>query len=376
MKEKIVQLRSLVACFVGGFIGIITAGYVDPLLLPFGCFIGVVIGWGYQRIWNTFKTECIKTKFSFLKSVDDAVNIFRTLKQLYSKQHLRGLLTSLKSLIDDSAKLITRLFRRSKAIARLIRKTKSLQEKIVQFSAIGLFGFVGMAIFIFLTIKLALFEPFKPGHVLEFFKVCKLISISFGFLMWIMPILIRSTSNPDDNLLSFTQIRQRVDSSKVKLFFSTLWYLLIGEILVCTLISTALIVGILGIISFTLYVLVPVYFIIGFMKALHKTITKGGYWLCYGVTSAVTIFTVWITNIYLEDARVLWTIALLNGFASAGATELIRRFIYVSYSGNKNVMRMVHGKYRSYIKIRTRRLSGCLEKVFVPPIKVIFTKFA
>ena len=45
--NRSVSLRNLIGGFLGGTMGILASWYLDPMVLPFGALLGVVLGW-----WN------------------------------------------------------------------------------------------------------------------------------------------------------------------------------------------------------------------------------------------------------------------------------------------------------------------------------------
>ena len=77
--------------------------------------------------------------------------------------------------------------------------------------------------------------------------------------------------------------------------------------------------------AFLLFIVLPIAAGVGLTKGIFQVATRGGHWLCFGVTLFVTTFAAWATYGYLEDPRALWTTALFAGLTSAIATETLRR---------------------------------------------------
>ena len=88
--------------------------------------------------------------------------------------------------------------------------------------------------------------------------------------------------------------------------------------------------------AFVLLVVAPISAMVGAVKGIYQVSTKAGHWLCFGTTVVVTALTALMAYPYLNDARVLWTVALFAGLASASATEGVRRSLvwFFSFSGH------------------------------------------
>jgi len=90
-------------------------------------------------------------------------------------------------------------------------------------------------------------------------------------------------------------------------------------------------------------------YIIG-IKTIYKTVKEYGYWLCIITTLAITIFSAYLLLPVIDNIRLLWLIAFLNGIICGIVAEALRRGIEWLFCHTKKGKNYILIKKWGYIK--------------------------
>ena len=284
MKERTVSRRNFVGAFWGGTFGILAFGYLRPIALPFGCFLGVIIGWWYQEIWQS--------AFVFIP---------------------RWLLRKPTAFVQQL---------KAPSVQAYILRTVT----IIIYLVLSALWVVPLVFYCIKAMEAAPKESAMP--------ILYIFSIVFAFVLVLIPfIYVYDRPENMSKMQKFYLVQEQYATSNPFRFFTkNLANLFLYEISTLLAIGGMLIwfAGIGEI--FLFFVIVPISVITGVVKGVYKVSTRGGHWLCFGTTVIVTAITAWVMYPYLNDTRILWTVALFAGLTSAVATEGLRRSLVWFFS--------------------------------------------
>jgi len=329
MKERTVLRRNFVGAFWGGVLGILAFGYLHPITLPFGCFFGVVVGWWYQEIWqsviDSFRCGVVR--------IQHAWNQFMTflLTPTCKLKEVRFDIGPYLKVFHFFVFSFVWLLRRPIAFIQWLQAhpvnrayaTRTLA--VLTHLALNALWVIPLGVYCFKDVIL------PKDSAMPLLYIC-------GFLFVLLPVIFTplfmyELDEKTPKMRKFYLVwEQYAASGSFRFFAKDLANLFLYEISMFLLVGGMLVwfTGIGGI--FLIFVVAPISVMVGVAKGIYEVSTRAGHWLCFGTTIVVTALTAWATHPYLDDARVLWTVALFSGLASAVATEGLRRSLVWFFS--------------------------------------------
>ncbi len=347
MTKRSVPRRNFWGALWGGIFGILAVGYLAPVVLPFGCLLGTLLGWFYREIWRN-------TSAQFRK---EFAPVARTC--MYIRTSLLALIRFFKGTRPNVA-LYRRFLKKVWSIlvwivscprifSRWMQKNPDNQARITTLLAIYTFLGLNALWIVSLTRQGYLFAGLSAGNDFIGSGLYTLWGVEFiGLcLLCFTPIIgLRVERGYGYEHVRGPEIRRKLEDSlqeyvdgPIRFFFASLGFQIFFA--VTLVIGFSVLIGWFTVVllMFTLCVLVPVAVVIGLAKGFYQVFTKAGYWLCLGVTLTATSLIAWIAAPFLEDAILLWAVALIAGLTSAGAVELIRNSLLRLFVANTRVRR-------------------------------------
>ena len=331
MKERSVSKRNFVGAFLGGILGILALGYLHPAVLPFGCFFGVVVGWWYQEIWQSV-TESVrrgvtKTWYAWKWFTIFALTPTRKLREVQFN------IGPYLKVFHFFVFLFVWLLRRPTVFIKWLQAHQMNRAYAVRALAVfthlasNALWAVPLVIYCFKVTSSAPKDSWMP-------LITMLIIVIIPAFVVMTPITLWEENTPKMQKF-YLMWEQYSAEGPGRLFLKDLTDLFRLEISFFLLVGGAFVwfTGIGG--AFVLFVVVPISVAVGTVKGIYRVSTKAGHWLCFGTTTVVTAIVAWMTYPYLNDARILWIIALTAGLTSAIATEAIRRSLVLIFSNSK-----------------------------------------
>jgi len=315
MSRRTVSQRNFIGAFLGGILGILAVGYLHPIALPFGCFIGVVIGWWHQEIYQ-FSAN------SFRRGIDrtyETLGDFTTFVVTQNIGHNIG----------HKAKLLAVWF-----LSRPIALVKCLGARPLNRAlAVGILALLTYSILNSFVSEVVASQVINYLYAIalpiEIIKILILISglMMIGAAFSVVLYLVGENQETILKMWGSSKSRWAIISRPFQFFIRVLAKIFLVEISMFFYLG-AMLIWFTGIgAAFIFIVIAPISAIIGAVKAIYYVSTKTGHWLCFGTTVVVTALMALVTKPYLSDARVLWAVALLAGLTSAVATEAVRRLL-------------------------------------------------
>ena len=350
MRKRTVLQRNFAGAFLGGFMGILTSGYLHLAVLPFGCFFGVIAGWWYQEIWQSVQSSYYNGVTIWNRSMNCVFIPVRKFEKIWfniklfveiSFKRFRLLLSMLASVFMWILRLPTLLIQWLQA--HPMNSAYMIQAFVVlAYLALNALWIVPLLIVpIFSNTGIVVEQAQKEGLLPALYALGLIICVMTTLFITPLSYFIKDSDQPRDEMRKFYLTWKRyVDNSLIMFFTKELINILSLQILVF-FIGCGIILWLLMVASvFLLLVVIPISVIIGLVKGIYHVSTKAGHWLCFGTTLVVTTFTAWVAYPYLNDARILWTVALFAGLISAGATEIMCRSLVWFFSVNKHARRI------------------------------------
>ncbi|MFA6215963.1 MAG: hypothetical protein WC768_05330 [Patescibacteria group bacterium] len=292
MKERTVSQRNFLGAFLGGVLGILTLGYVHVIVLPLGCFLGAVVGWWYQEIWQSVIASCHR-----------GVASRRAWDQ--SKTGVRIIVLALVWLARRPTALIRWWRAHPMNRAYTIRTLVALTHLALNFTLF----YCGKAV-----VSILYTDDDVGMSVLV-------------FLLITIPVLFAQFAYLEDKTPAMRKFYLIFESytarGPLRFFARDLAFLFLFEMVASVVLAWFAVIGGL----FLIFVIVPTAAVVGAVKGIYQVSMRAGHWLCFGTTVVVTALTAWIVSPYLNDARILWIVALFAGLASAIVTEGFYRLL-------------------------------------------------
>lgn len=261
-KSRSVRARNVCGGFLGGVLGILACGFLHPLWLPVGCFLGVVIGWWYEDILLTIGWT------------------MRGVWPLSNMAHAIGNRLSLRKRWRI-CRFVAQIFLAAQAISVLLVCALCIEDPSAPVWAVtGYYMFVGVLIAAFANQDI---EPATLHASYDFYLL-------HGFLL----SLLRE-----------------------------IW-LLLQEHWQCTFFVTVMLVQYLVVMPIVAMMLLPVAACVGFIKGVYLVSRHKGHWPCFIVTLTVTTMCAIAVHPHMSDPLMLWLSALAAGCLSGGLTEALR----------------------------------------------------
>jgi hypothetical protein len=338
MKKRTASQRNFIGAFLGGILGILAFGYLHPVVLPFGCFFGVIIGWWYREIWQSI-ADTVPQSITRMKRFWSRFIIFI----LTPAKHLK----KLKFDLSPEAKFVhfvlfsvVWLVRRPIFFVRWLRTHQMncvyilRTFSIILYAVLNALWAIPFVICWFKAIDGAPRESVMPFlFMLGVMAIAAVITVGpFVFLPGSYMPRMQKFYHDWENYAKYGPLR---------FFLKDLTGFFLCEISTFLFLAGVLIWFTSAGGIFVVLVVTPISVLIGAVKAIFRVVTKKGHWLCFGVTVVITGFSAWLTNPYFDNVRILWAVALLTGIASGIATEAVRRFLVWFFKINKKAYKLV-----------------------------------
>ena len=320
MKERTVSGRNLAGAFWGGLLGILGFGYLHSIALPVGCFLGVIVGWWYQEIWQS-------TVDGFHRGVD----VWRrfTTFVLTVPGKLKAKLLQHVAFLYPVFLAIAWLVRGPATFIRWLCAHPMNREKTVRLVAIVTYWMLnaGWVTPIVLAYKGQIDYAHSIGKEADEVSLYPfmglLLTLITGLMMPLMILDLREKVPPMRRF--YCAWEKYAARGPLRVFLDHLVSMFRAHIAFLLFMAGVLVwFGSIGVLL-TAFAVVPILAVVGIAKGVYEACTRAGHWLCLGTTVATAAISAWVTQPYLADARVLWIVALLTGLASAIATEVLRR---------------------------------------------------
>lgn len=324
MKERTVSQRNFLGALLGGMIGILAFGYLHPIALPPGCFLGVIIGWWYQEIGQFAMKE-------FHQSTTKSLELWNCLTIFVPA--LINKLKETKFDIDPYIKIFYSLLfpviwilRRPIACIRWLKAHP--MNRAYSVKTLAVIMYIALNAVWIVSLMMCWHEYAQLVGKESIMPLFYFLGIGTITMMAIMPCALFSEEGNKSKTQKFYLDWERYAARGPFHFF--------GENLLCLfkfeislmfygIAKLSWFIGVGG--TFVLCIIAPISAVVGAIKGIYHVSTKSGHWLCFGVTITVSTLSAWFTYPYLSDARILWTVALFAGIISTVITEITRRFL-------------------------------------------------
>ncbi len=323
-----VSTRNFVGGLLGGSLGILLSWYFNPLALPFGVLLGVVIGW-----WHSEVIQSIRDTRQWASQQKDGVVQFtdQTIAQLglicgLPSRFVRGCRAIMAKTMVSPVAWIASLCRQLHAYAK---EHPTNYAHLIEISCVFLWGITSAALGAWLCQDID--KTTKPGSGIT---LGILLGILVGIIGATMPRL-RAENNPlaemrwwyrEWEILSRYGAIGLFGYIMVRNLRHSLGFAVFASIVICWCIhfATLCIIG-----------AYPTIVILGTAHGLHKLMCRTEHWLCLGVTLVITAASWLLFRKSFGDETTVWIVALVTGIVSGAATEAIRRPIITFYEDTK-----------------------------------------
>lgn len=274
MNTRSISRRHFFGGFWGGVLGILASHFLAPVMLPFGCFAGVVLGFWYQELGTVIVNEWRK----YLIARRDVVVVVQP------AMHPIDMANSIKALGITCGAIVF-------SIGALCALLMSGLRGETFFGAL-LFGFMSCAIgWTFIYQEMSFDEDQTDRyHLAGYYKLLELYTNRGGIYVFAREFVLAL-------LAPFS-------------------------------VGTALVIG-FGVGCFGLvYAVAPIWVVVSLFlvttRQIYKIAIGPGHWLCVGVTIVVTGVTAYLMNDSMPDTSV-WLTALVAGMLSGSVSVYAHR---------------------------------------------------
>lgn len=342
MKERTVRARNFLGALLGGMLGILGFGYIHPLALPFGCFLGVVIGWWHQEIWMEISGKFSQGVAYWARLNEKAAGLVAVRIANSRKKEI------MKPLLQKISKAVTFPYVFVRACARRI---KSLVAEHPMNKAWLLSVSAQLLNFAIIMVMIHYFEAWVKDihgkgliHLTFFPIVCSLTAA----MIFAGNATTKELGLKDMNrfyarwnyLLSHGSLRYFFKEVGETFYRIAFFFVFFISIATCYAIA-----------GFVLLVVTALFCLIfGAVKGFYQAATKSGHWLCFGVTLVVTALSAWITFPWLGNKLWVWIIALATGLMSAAITEVVARLVVRYLERMTKLKQAISGSLAGYLE--------------------------
>lgn len=345
--NKTVSSRNLIGGFLGGTLGILALWYLNPMVLPLGVLLGVVVGWWNEevarlcvhsfhfalRLWEALKMRVVPEEIrlshlAFLKR-------FKMLISVCTTKVGKGVAHSFRYAIMPFRWLATGIRALARIPVQVVRWASHPTSTALLITISALM--VGAAINAF---AIATFWPWpetttigggmsnKPVEIIPFpFRDAVMVTgLATMFLTMFGAVGTIAEEGGDNPMQNFYARWERYSQySPVTYFARELFRFFKSEVSVAAFVVLMIVYWVtLGGALFAL-VMVPVATFVTIMVGLYKIAQRSAHWWCFGITLVTTSISALVFYDSFGNEVVLWTVALCTGLASGVATEGMRR---------------------------------------------------
>jgi hypothetical protein len=365
MKERSVSRRNFSGAFLGGMLGILLTGFVHASLLPVGCFLGVVLGWCYQEIWQSITSSC-------QRGVDRTQRVYSHLVRVlvtptWNLKKLQLNYQPLLKVLHFIFFIPFWIFRSPLLFVRWLRQHPMNQAYALRGLAISSFLSLNALGVFFLWL-------FVSGLNVDYEHSAWPLLVILGAFITILALSLSLVELCQGGRRGFYSTWDKyTKSGAISFFFLDLRQALSleGRMFFVSLVTLAWFSG-LGLL-FLVVVILPISSLVGLTRGVYRATTQGGYWMCFAMTLITTSVVAWFTHPYFGDDRLLWAAALLAGLASAVVTKAIHSLLLRFFVTNQHVERVVIEDLGQrllpswrFFKLINRKTIGSLTQRLVP----------
>ena len=329
MKVRSITQKNLAGSFFGGTLGILAFGYLHPIAMVVGCFLGVIVGWWYEIIWQSAMN-------SFHKSVTSIQKTLKRLKVIILTP--AGKFKEIEFNIKPWLSPLLWTIQRPIVIWHWL-KTHPM-NRVYTVNAFASIAFIGINSLWFIPLGKLVIASANTVSQDSINPLLQLIGMIVILVIAILlPIIILST--PEDGLKGMKRYYQEweyYDTHNPISFFckKLIDHFICGIRLSLYSILKLTLLIVAGSTLLTV-VFLPLAIVFGLVKGIYKVTTEKGHWLCFGVTLTVTTLSAWLTYPYFGNTQILWIVALLTGTVSAAVTEGLRSSVVWIFNINENL---------------------------------------
>ncbi len=362
MKTMSVRLRNIYGAFVGGVLGTIFAGFLHPVGLPFGCFLGAALGFGHQEI-----IRAVSDVFSWF-AVRAQSNLDLVSKYFNVQAERIG---SWSIQLDwphrsvSKVKLLSKWSLQRPAAIKLWWNAHPMNQELAVRVAAWIFFAVGN-LALFLILIPAVRDGLKNvGSPFLDVLATALRLTSFILLAPVGHILVKNLDRikmKEKRRLFWQRYERFSMTTKTNYFFHELKKIGIVQLSYCGYITAQVfLVPVMLVSSFLVVAVIAVG--AGIVQGVHEVTRSEGYKFCAGVTLTVTSLTAWFTFPHWENQTAVWLSALFAGCASAVTVELTRPWLASFIEGHKRLQELSVVAIEDRIRPRLSALWNRLVKI-------------
>lgn len=342
MKKRTVSQRNFIGALLGGILGILACGYLHTILLPFGCFFGVIIGWWHQEIYqsvlNAVRQSIIRLRESWNRFIVFILTPRRKLQEI--KLKVKFDLSPWLKFIHAVLFSIVWLIRSPVIFVRWFKAHPMNRAYLARAFAVAVYTILNALWIIPLVIRWWKAFEAMAGNESSVMPLVYLLGIIFIVIIPAVAPSMFLSKMESSSMKRFYRDWERYAKCRLLGFF-------LRDLVKFFLCETSMILFLSGILFwfaaiggiFVFLVVVPISAIVGLIKGIYRVTIRAGHWLCFGVTVVVTGFSAWLTHPYFNDARILWVVAILTGCVSGVVTEGVRRSLAWLFNVSKKMHR-------------------------------------
>lgn len=330
MKERTDSQRNFLGALLGGIVCVFAFECLHPIALPPSCFLGVIIGWWYQEIWQSGMKE-------FHKSTVKSQELWNRLTILALKE------------IKFNTEPYVKVFHSFLSVAIWILRRPIVCIDWLAHPMNRAYITRTLTIIIYVVLN-AIWAVPLVAHWLERIKTANeesmapllyILCVIIVLMIAILPCILFLEGNKPKIQRFYFDWDRYVTHGPFRFFAEDLIYLFKLEISVIFfgIVKLSWVIGIGG--MFVLIIIAPISAVVGAIKGIYHVSTKRRHWLCFGVTITVATILVWFAHPYFNDVHILWTVALSTGIISAVITETIRRSLVWFFDASEKIQAMV-----------------------------------
>lgn len=362
MKTMSVRLRNIYGAFVGGVLGTIFAGFLHPVGLPFGCFLGAALGFGHQEIIRAVSTTFSRLTAWTYSTLGRVSESFSVRVERISSWRIK--LDWLQRLVSQ-VRLLSQWSLQRPAVIKLWWNAHLMNQELAVRAAAWTFFIVGnLALFLILipAVRDGLKNVGSP-----FLDVLATALRLTSFIIWapVGYILVKNLDRikkSEKRRLFRRRYKLFRATTKTNYFFHELKKIGIVQLSYCGYIAAQVfLVPVMVVFSFSVIAVIAVG--AGIVQGVHEATRSEGYKFCASVTLTVTSLTAWFTFPHWENQTAVWLSALFAGCASAVTVELTRPWLASFIEDHKRLKALSAVAIEDRIRPRLSALWNRLVKI-------------
>jgi hypothetical protein len=344
MEQRSVTHRNILGGFFGGFLGILTCGYVHFLMTPVGLILGLLGGFYYQEIgalvareWNLTQTRVSSTR----RRVRASLYLYSRKPKRITRKIWRNADVIVFWPLNILGTIIVWMF----SNVLLLSGFRRLLRKHPMNIAYALRGVAATIFYGTNSVLLCLFARELWSHAVKGSGSEGLILIG-GILFGSFTLMVGITTFSDHGeelraLRYFYKSWQRLENGKAKFFCEELVTLYRNQVAMFLMLLFAMTYWFIAGAAYLAVVFAPVMAVAGFVKGIYHLAMRTDHWLCLISTVLVTFTAAYFGYSHFGSTILLWGIAFLTGAVSGLVTEFARKLLAQLYAASAWLMRTV-----------------------------------